>query len=119
MSRIFMETPEQEAALDALNSSYRTSSEIKDGRAICAIQLIDRVTGSVWHEATAPSHGEALEIALKTAKVGSKPLTTAEVAAQAVALADENAKLREMVEALNAQQATSPKRIKAQSQDNT
>lgn len=114
-----METPEQEAALDALNSSYRTSSEIKDGRAICVIHLIDKVTGNVWHESTASSHADALEIAIKTAKVGNKPLTTAEVAAQAVALADENAKLREMVEALNAQQAASPKRIKAQSQDNT
>lgn len=113
-----METPEQEAALESLNSSYRTSSEIKDGRAICCIQLIDKVTGNVWHESIAPSHAEALEIALRTAKVGNKPLTTAEVAARAVAMADENAKLREMVEALQAQQAATPKR-KSQSTETT
>lgn len=102
MTRIFMETDEQVGRLESLNSSYRTSSEIRDGRVCCFVQLVDNVTGAVWHEALGQSHQDALESALNTARAGSRPKTTAEIAAESIALSDENAKLRDLVEQLKA-----------------
>ena len=100
-----METPEQEAALERLNSSYRTAYEVNDGKPSCIIILVDRTTGSCWHESKANTHSEALDIALRTAQPGAKPLTPAEMAAQSVALKDENAQLRQLVEQLKARGA--------------
>lgn len=103
-----METDEQVARLESLNSSYRTSTEVKDGRQTYLVQLVDLVTGATWHEASGQSHADALATALNSARVSSKPKTTAEAAAEAMALADENAKLRELVEQLKLRGAVQP-----------
>ena len=105
MSRIFKESQAQDAALERLNSSYRTSTELRDGRPIASVMLIDNVTGSPWHEAIGTTHADALANAIATAQPGAKPKTAAEMAASAIALADENAKLRELVETLKARES--------------
>lgn len=107
MTRIFRETDSQVAMLESLNSSYRTSSENKDGRIVACVTLVDNVTKEAWHEATGQSHADALERALATARPGEKPKTPAEIAAESIALADENAKLRELVDQLKAQRSES------------
>lgn len=127
MTRIFAETQEQADALDRLNSSYRAASIVQEGRSACLVTLVDNVTGNVWHEAFGATHADALATALATATPSSKPKTTAELAAESIALADENAKLRELVDQLKARTqepapmqdevaaATSPSRRRAAS----
>jgi hypothetical protein len=105
MSRIFKESQAQDAALERLNSSYRTSTQIKDGRPVHSVMLVDNVTGMPWHESIGATHADALANAIATAQPGSKPKTAAEMAADAIALADENAKLRALVETLKARES--------------
>jgi len=118
MSRLFNETFEQQQRLDALNVSYICGTIIRNDQRMKSVALVDNVTKEVFHRGEHPeSYSAALDIALKT--VSNKPLTTAEIAAEALKLAEENAKLREMVEAAQAKAALSPKRTKAQSTETT
>lgn len=117
MSRLFNETFEQQQRLDALNVSYICGTIVRNDQRMKSVALVDNVTKEVFHRGEHPeSYSAALDIALKT--VSNKPLTTAEIAAEALKLAAENAKLREMVEAAQAQTASSPKR-KSQSTETT
>jgi len=117
MSRLFNETFEQQQRLEALNSSYVCGTVVRGDRRTRCVSLVDNVTKEVYHHGEHPeSYGAALDVALQT--VSNKPRTTAEIAAEAVKLAEENARLREMVEAAQAQAASSPKR-KSQSTETT
>ena len=101
MTRVFAETPQQAERLENLNSSYVTGVRVRNDIRECCVTLVDNVTGQMYHRGFHPeSYSKALDIALET--VSNKPRTVAEVAADAVALADENAKLRELVEQLKA-----------------
>lgn len=102
MTRVFTETASQSERLDKLNSSYITGMRVRNGDVReCCVTLIDNVTGKEYHRGYHPeSYSKALDAALAT--VTDKPKTTAEIAAEAVGLADENAKLRELVEQLKA-----------------
>lgn len=126
MTRVFAETPQQAEQLEKLNSSYVTGVRVRNDTRDCCVTLIDNVTGQEYHHGYHPeSHSKALDMALAT--VAGKPRTAAEVAADAMALADENAKLRELVEQLKARTqepapmqdevaaATSPSRRRAAS----
>lgn len=101
MTRVFAETPQQAERLEKLNSSYVTGIRVRNDIRECCVTLVDNVTGQEYHRGFHPeSYSKALDVALET--VSGKPRTAAEVAADAVALADENAKLRELVEQLKA-----------------
>lgn len=107
MTRVFAETPSQSERLDKLNSSYITGMRIRNDIRECCVTLIDNVTGNEYHRGYHPeSYSKALDAALET--VTGKPRTTAEIAADAVALADENAKLRDLVEQLRLRGAEQP-----------
>jgi len=115
MSRLFQETADQQQRLEALNVTYVCGIHIRGEERMRCVTLIDSVSGAEFHRGMHPeSYSAALDIALKT--VSNKPRTTAEIAAEAVKLAEENAKLREMVEAAQASAASAPKR-KAQTTD--
>lgn len=107
MTRVFAETPSQSERLEKLNSSYITGMRIRNDIRECCVTLIDNVTGNEYHRGYHPeSYSKALDAALET--VTGKPRTTAEIAADAVALADENAKLRDLVEQLRLRGAEQP-----------
>lgn len=107
MTRVFAETPSQSERLEKLNSSYITGMRIRNDIRECCVTLIDNVTGNEYHRGYHPeSYSRALDAALET--VTGKPRTTAEIAADAVALADENAKLRDLVEQLRLRGAEQP-----------
>lgn len=107
MTRVFAETPSQSERLEKLNSSYITGMRIRNDIRECCVTLIDNVTGNEYHRGYHPeSYSKALDVALET--VTGKPRTTAEIAADAVALADENAKLRDLVEQLRLRGAEQP-----------
>ena len=104
MTRVFSETAEQAERLEKLNSSYVCGTHVRDNVRQCSVALVDNVSGQRYHVGYHPeSYSLALDAALAT--VSSRPKTTAEVAAQAVELADENAKLRQLVEQLKARGA--------------
>ena len=107
MTRVFAETPSQSERLEKLNSSYITGMRIRNDIRECCVTLIDNVTGNEYHRGYHPeSYSKALDAAPET--VTGKPRTTAEIAADAVALADENAKLRDLVEQLRLRGAEQP-----------
>lgn len=110
MSSLTRATPEQWDQLNALGSTYLVNAMMRGPIQVYVVDLIDQKTQNPWHSGEGSSPQEALQNAIKTAKGSSRPKTAAEIAADAASLADENAKLREMVEALQATQATSPKR---------
>ena len=103
MSYSLQPSEEQYRKLDELDSSFHISSEIKNNTLHISCTLFDRATKKPWHSASASDASEAFQIALNTASRGSKPKTVSDIAAEAVALADENAKLRELVDQLKAQ----------------
>lgn len=102
MTRVFTETASQSERLEKLNSSYITGLRVRNGdQRECCVTLIDNVTGAEYHRGYHPeSYSKALDAALAT--VSNKPRTTAEVAAEAIGLADENTRLRELVAELQA-----------------
>lgn len=105
MSRLFTETPDQEERLAKLNSSYVCGVRVRGDRREVSVALIDNTTGVEYHRAYhAESYSAALDAAL--ASVTSKPKSTAEIAADSAALADENARLRALVEQLKSSQPT-------------
>jgi len=107
MTRVFSETPQQAERLEKLNSSYLTGIRIRNDIRECCVTLVDNVTGQEYHRGFHPeSYSKALDIAIET--VTGKPRTTAEIAADAMALADENAKLRDLVEQLRLRGAEQP-----------
>lgn len=118
MSNLARATPQQWERLNAIGSTYLVNATMRGSIQMYVVDLIDKKTEQPWHSGEGMSASEALENALSTARPGAKPKTDAEVVADAMALASENAKLREMVEALQAQQAATPKR-KSQSTETT
>ena len=115
MSRLFNETLQQQELLNSLNASYVCGTLIRNQQRMKCVSLIDNVTNEIFHSGQHPeSYSDALDIALRT--VSKKPRTAAEMAVEAVKLAEENARLREMVEAAQASAASAPKR-KAQTTD--
>ena len=104
MTRVFTETPEQSARLEKLNSSYVCGLHVKDNVRQCSVTLVDAVSGQQYHTGYHPeSYSMALDMALNT--ISARPKTTAEMAAEAMTLSDENARLRQLVEQLKSRES--------------
>lgn len=104
MTRLFYETPEQQERLQKLDSSYATSIVFKGEQRNCCVALVDNVSKQEFHRGLHPeSFSKALDIALST--VSARPRTIAEIAADAVSISEENARLRELVEQLKARES--------------
>ena len=110
MSSLTRATQEQWDQLNALGSTYLVNAMMRGPLQVYIVDLIDQKTQTPWHSGEGATPQDALKNAIATANVAIRPKTAAELAKDTIALADENAKLREMVEALQATQATSPKR---------
>lgn len=115
-------TEEQTAYLESVGSSFRFSIESTSSapeKRVC--ELVDLATSQPWNKTTGDEWQETFNRCIETSRTqrSLKPKTSAEIAQEAMILAEENARLREMVEAAQAQAASSPKRSKAQSTETT
>ena len=83
-------------------------------------ELVDTATSQPWNKTIGDEWQETFNRCIETSKMqrSLKPKTSAEIAQEAMILAEENARLREMVEAAQAQATLSPKR-KSQSTETT
>ena len=114
-------TDEQTAYLESVGSSFRFSIESTNSapeKRVC--ELVDTATSQPWNKTIGDEWQETFNRCIETSKMqrSLKPKTSAEIAQEAMILAEENAKLWEMVEAAQAQAASSPKR-KSQSTETT
>ncbi len=103
---------EQAEYLESIGSSFRFSIETRNNDTKRVCELIDTATEQPWNKTLGDDWQETFDRCIETSrsKVTSKPKTAAEIAQDAMALAEENTRLREMVEALQSTPATSPKR---------
>lgn len=111
-------TEERRTKLKSVGSSYRLYTEANSTNPnVRVCELVDEATGQAWNKTTGQDWQEVFERAVDGATMFNQPKTAAEIVQDSVVLAQENARLREMVEALQAQQPAAQKRTKAQSQD--
>jgi hypothetical protein len=106
---------DQTAYLESIGCSFRFSIETRNNDTKRVCELIDMATEQAWNKTLGDEWQETFDRCLETSKSRSslKPKTAAEIAQDAVAMAEENAKLREKLAAAEATASLSPKRQKS------
>jgi len=110
---------EQTAYMESVGSSFRFSIEstaTAPEKRVC--ELVDIATSEPWNKTVGDEWQETFNRCIETSRTqrSLKPKTSAEIAQDAMLLAEENARLRELVEAAQSQSSAAPKR-KAQTTD--
>jgi len=120
MSQNLVQTTTQQVSyLESIGSTCRFSVEFRgDNPSKRVCELVDIATGNSWNKTLGEEWQETFDRCIETSRSTQslKPKTAAELAQDAMTLAAENARLREMVEAAQASAASAPKR-KAQTTD--
>jgi len=118
-------TPAQGARLEKLQSTYKFTAraDIHDGKNI-ECELVDTLSGKVWHKALGDSETNALAEALKTVNVEARiggsqtvPLTEQKSSKRLAQLEAENAALRAQLAGKSAPAAPAPVPDDAESAD--